>query len=209
MTRHAFTACSALLLAASANAGLVTWDLTGSGTAAGALSSLGTVSMRLTMSFDDSASSLSAAAAVGSWNFSVSDAYGAAVYAASGAATAASPNTATYTRWTSGGVSTRRYTIILGGTTSAAWQGAASGAGLPSITLAEFGFVAARNAYGYATLGESLTQSATTGEGFLMLVANGSAATFGTIGSTFVVPAPGAFTLLATAGLISLRRRRA
>ena len=208
MNHHAFTACTALALAASANAGLVTWDLTGSGTAAGALASLGTVSIRLTMTFDDSASSLSATSAIANWGLQVSDSYGADLYVASGAASAG-PSSATYTRWTSGGVSTRRYTVMLGGTTSSAWQGAASGMGLPSITLSQFGFVAARNAYGYGTLAESLTQSATTGEGFLMLVANGSPTSFGTIGSTFVIPAPGAATLLATAGLVSLRRRRA
>lgn len=209
MTRHTSIACSALLLAASAHAGMVTWDLTGTGTAAGSLASLGTVSTKLTITFNDTASALSATTAVGAWSFSVSDSSGASLFSASGAATASSPNTATYTRWTSGSISTRRYTIVLGGTTSSAWQGAAAGAGLPSITIAEFGFVAARSATGYGTLADSLVQSGASGEGFLMLVANASAGTFGTIGSSFIVPAPGAATLLATAGLVSLRRRRA
>lgn len=209
MTRHAFTTCSALILTASAHAGLVSWDLTGTGTGAGSLASLGTVSMRLTMSFDDTASSLSATSAVGSWSFSLADAYGASLYASSGAATVSSPHTATFVRWTSGSVSTRRYTVVLGGATSSAWQGAATGMSLPSITLAEFGFVAARSASGYGSFVDSLSQSAASGEGFLMLVANASALSFGTIGSAFAVPAPGAACLLATAGLVSLRRRRA
>ena len=205
MTRHASITCAALILAGSAHAGLVTWDLTGSGSAAGSLASLGTVNLRLTMTFDDTASALSATTAVSGWSLNVSDTSGAAIYSATGSGASGS----TYVRWTSAGVSTRRYTVVLGGTTSAAWQGAAAGAGLPALTLSQFGFVAARSGSTYGTFGDSLTQSGTTGEGFLMLVANGSAATFGTIGAGFTVPAPGAATLLATAGLVSLRRRRA
>ena len=207
MNRFATTSCTALVLAGSAHAGLVNWDLTGTGTGTGALASLGTVSMKLTMTFDDTASALSGATAVGAWSFELSDSSGGSLFTTAGAASLSNPNSATYTRWTSGGVSTRRYTIVLGGATSSAWQGVA--AGLPSINLAEVGFVAARSGTTYGTFADSLTQSATAGTGFIMLVSNGTAASFGTISAAFAVPAPGAASLLAIAGLVSLRRRRA
>lgn len=207
MIRTTTTFLTALALAGSANAGLVTWDLTGTGTGTGVLASLGTVGMKLTMTFDDSASALSATSAIGAWSFEMTDSGGASIYTATGSASLANPNKATYTRWTDGGTSTRRYTVVLGGSTSAAWQGLA--AGLPSITVAQFGFVAARTGTTYGSFADSLTQSASAGTGFIMLVSNATAATFGTINASFAVPAPGAASLLAVAGIVSLRRRRA
>lgn len=207
MNRISTTILTTAVLAGSANAGLVTWDLTGTGVGTGVFASLGTVGLKLTMTFEDTASALSATTAVVDWNFEMTDSGGASIYSSAGAASLANPNKSTYIRWTDGGTSTRRYTVVLGGATSSAWQGLASG--LPSISLAQFGFVAARSGTTYGTFADSLTQSGAAGTGFMMLVSNTTAATFGTVNASFTVPAPGAASLLAVAGLVSLRRRRA
>ena len=96
---------------------------------------------------------------------------------------------------TATGTPTRRYTVVLGGGSSSGWVGSAAGMNLPKISLVEIGFVAARTGTTYGTLGESLTQSAGTGGGFLTLIATAVPGTseFGAInGVGFTVPALGA-----------------
>jgi len=205
-------ALGALAITGSVHAALISVEMAGSGAASGSLASLGAVNMKLTLSFDDTASALASTTAFGAWSYIVtSSTTGDTLFAASG--NAATGTASTYLRWTSGSTSTRRYTVVLGGTTSSAWQGSAVGTGLPAITMVELGYVAARSGSTYGTMGESLTQSAGSGGGFLMAIANGSAGTFGAVGTTgtsfVIVPAPGAASLLALAGVVSIRRRRA
>ena len=204
-------ALGALAITGSVHAALISVEMAGSGAASGSLASLGTVNMRLTLSFDDSASALASNTSFGAWSYIVTSTAGDTLFAATG--NAATGTASTYSRWTSGSTSTRRYTVVLGGTTSSAWQGAAAGTGLPAITMVELGYVAARNGSTYGTMGESLTQSAGVGGGFLMAIANGTAGAFGAVGTTgssfAFVPAPGAASLLALAGVVSVRRRRA
>lgn len=211
MLRNTLISCSALAMAGTVHAALISVEMAGSGAGSGSLASLGTVNMKLTLSYDETASALASNTAFGAWSYIVTNTSGDTLFSASG--NAASGTTSAFSRWTSGSTSTRRYTVVLGGTTSSAWQGAAVGTGLPAITMVELGYVAARNGSSYGTMGESLTQSAGAGGGFLMAIANGSAGTFGAVGTTgssfAFVPAPGAASLLALAGVVSVRRRRA
>lgn len=211
MLHKTFIALGALAITGSVHAALISVEMAGSGVASGSLSSLGAVNMKLTLTYDDTASALASNTAFGAWSYSVTSTAGDTLFAASG--NAATGTASTFVRWTSGSTSTRRYTVVLGGMTSSAWQGSAVGTGLPAITMVELGYVAARTGTTYGTMGQSLTQSAGSGGGFLMAIANGSAGTFGAVGTTGTsfnfVPAPGAASLLALAGLVSVRRRRA
>ncbi|MFZ4721516.1 MAG: hypothetical protein ACOYMI_00025 [Phycisphaerales bacterium] len=208
MLRNTLIASATLAVAGVTHAGLMTWSLTGTGTATGSLASLGTVTMTLTMAIDDSASALSAGGAIGSWSFQMSDVYG-VKYTASGTPGAGyGNNAATYVRWTSTDGGTRRYTIVLGGATSSAWDGSVTG--LPTISSIQFGYVAARPGGAYGSMGDSIVGSVNGAGGFMMATTSG-AGSFGAVSATsfFIVPTPGAFALAGVAGLVSFRRRRA
>ena len=109
--------------------------------------------------------------------------------------------------WTAGSTSTRRYTVVLGGTTSSSWTAAGS---LPAINLLELGYVANRTAGVYGNFGDSLVGSAGGNGGFLMAAATGGGS-FGAVSVTnfVIVPTPGAAALAIVAGIASFRRRRA
>jgi hypothetical protein len=207
MLRNTLISTAALAFAGATHAGLATWTLTGTGAASGTLATLGNVNITLTMSIDSSASALQGASAIYGWNFTMSDSAGTELFRASGTPTAASPNAATYIRWTAGSTSTRRYTVVLGGTTSSSWTAAGS---LPAINLLELGYVANRTAGVYGNFGDSLVGSAGGNGGFLMAAATGGGS-FGAVSVTnfVIVPTPGAAALAIVAGIASFRRRRA
>lgn len=212
MTHHPLLALGALAIVGSAQAALVTVQLSGTGDATGSLASLGTLTMKLTLTYDDAASALASTTAFGAWNYSVVDASSQTIYQASG--DASSGTKSTFVSWA--GNTTRRYTVVLGGmdTANSHWLPPVQGSGAPAITMVELGYVAARTGTTYGTMGQSISNSAGSGGGFLLAVANGTVGLFGTMGSPFfsispVVPTPGAAVLLSAAGLFSLRRRRA
>lgn len=206
MLRHTLITAATLTVAGAAHAGLATWSLTGTGTGSGSLASLGTITMTLNIAIDETASALSAGNAFGNWSFQISDFYG-VKFSASGSPGAYGGNAGTYVRWTSGEGSTRRYTIVLGGTTSSAWD--ASMSGMPAISAIQIGYVAARPGGVYGDVGSSLLGSVNGAGGFLMATSNSGGA-FGAVSSNFfIVPAPGAAALAVVAGVVSFRRRRA
>ena len=208
---------AALLACASANAAL--WTFTCDAAATDSLSALGNVRMTLTLGFDENASALNGATAITSWNYRITQpASGeglldSVLFERASVSNAAASNYATFERWTmTNGTSTRRYTVVLGDGSNTGWTGAAASMNLPRISLVEIGFVAARTGSTYGTMGQSLTQSAGTGGGFLSLVATAVPGTsgFGAInGVGFTVPAPGAVALVGLSGLVLSRRRRA
>lgn len=209
MLRNAFIATAALAASGVAHAGLVSWSLTGSGTAAGSLAGLGTVNMTLNMTLDESASALSAGGAIGSWTFQMTDVYGATLFTAAGTPGGAyGNNSGTYVRWTGSEGSTRRYTVVLGGTTSAFWDPSVTG--LPAITAIQLGYVAARPAGAYGSMGDSIVGSMNGAGGFITAISTGGGA-FGSVSVTSFtsVPTPGAIALAAIAGVVPFRRRRA
>jgi hypothetical protein len=209
MLRNTLIASATLAVAAAANAGLATWTMTGTGTGTGSLSSLGNVNIVFTMNIDSSASALSGVTAISGWTFRMTDSSGTELFNATGLpGSGASQNAATYVRWTAGGTSTRRYTVVLGGTTSSSWTAAAGS--LPTINLLELGYVASRTGGVYGNFGDSLVGSAGGNGGFLMAAATGGGA-FGAVSLTnfVIVPTPGAVALAAMAGVVSSRRRRA
>jgi hypothetical protein len=209
MLRNTLIASATLAVAAAANAGLASWTMTGTATGTGSLASLGNVNILFTMNIDSSASALTGVTVIGDWTFRMSDLAGTVLFNASGSPGATyGQNAATYVRWTAGGTSTRRYTVVLGGTTSSSWTGTASGN--PSITSLELGYVANRSAGVYGSFGDSLVGSAGGNGGFLMAVASGGGS-FGAVSLTnfVIVPTPGAVALAAVAGVVSFRRRRA
>ena len=207
---------AALLACASANAAL--WTFNCDAAATDSLSTLGNVRMTLTLGFDENASALNGATAITSWNYRITQpgvGQGVAdnvLFERTSVSNAAASNYATFERWTTPtGNSTRRYTVVLGGGSNTGWMGSATGMNLPKISLVEIGFVAARTGTTYGTLGESLTQSAGSGGGFLTLIATAVPGTsgFGAInGVGFTVPAPGAAALVGLSGLMLARRRR-
>ena len=209
MLRHTLIASATLAVAAAANAGLATWTMTGTGTGTGSLAGLGNVNILFTMNIDSSASALTGVTAISGWTFRMTNSSGAELFNATGLpGSAYGQNAATYVRWTAGSTSTRRYTVVLGGTTSSSWSAAASGN--PSITSLELGYVANRSAGVYGSFGDSLVGSAGGNGGFLMAVASGGGS-FGAVSLTnfVIVPTPGAVALVAVAGAVSFRRRRA
>lgn len=208
MLRNTLITTATLAVAAAANAGLATWTMTGTGTGTGSLSSLGNLNILFTMNIDPSASALSGVTAIGGWTFRMSDSAGTELFSASGTPSATSPNAATYVRWTAGSTSTRRYTVVLGGTTSSSWTAAAGS--LPAINLLELGYVANRTGGVYGNFGDSLVGSAGGNGGFLMAAATGGGS-FGAVSLTnfVIVPTPGAAALAVVAGIASFRRRRA
>jgi uncharacterized protein (TIGR03382 family) len=207
MLRNAIIASATLAAAGVAHAGLTTWAITGTGTGTGSLAGLGTITMTLSMNIDESASALLAGGAIGSWNFQLSDAYG-VKYSASGTPGGIYGNNAgTYVRWTSSEGSTRRYTVVLGGTTSSNWD--ASMSGMPAIASIQFGYVASRPSGVYGNIGDSIAGSGNGNGGFIMATSTSGGA-FGSVSTSsfFVVPTPGALALAGVAGLVSSRRRR-
>ena len=213
MTHKALIGLGALAIAGAAQAALVTVQLSGTGMATGSLSSLGELTMTMTLTYDDSASALASNTAFGAWSYAVTNSASQTIYAASG--NASSGTKSTYVGWTSGSTQTRRYTVILGGmdVANSHWLPPVQGTGKPAITMVEIGYVAARTGTTYGTMGQSISGSSGSGGGFLMAVANGNPSSFGTMGSPFFsfapIPTPGAAALLSVAGLVSLRRRRA
>ena len=187
---------------------LTTWDFTCAASGAGSFTSLGTVNMKLTLTFDAAASVMDAANAITAWNYTVTrQGSGEVIFSAAGTPTTGQ-NAAPYTRVTVNGTSTRRYVVALGGQDSGSWQGSAVGTVSP-VNLVQIAFVAARSGTGYGTLGESLTQSQGTSYGVLTVAGNTVPGAFGTIaGVGFAVPAPSALALLGTAGFVVARRRR-
>lgn len=208
MLRNTIIASATLAAAGVANAGLMTWSLSGTGTGTGSLAGLGTITMTLTMAIDESASALTAGGAIGSWSLVMSDVYG-TKYTASGTPGIGYGNHAgTYVRWTGAEGSTRRYTVSLGGTTSASWD--ASVTGMPAISAIQFGYVAARPGGVYGSMGDSIVGSMNGAGGFITATSTGGGA-FGSVSITnfTTVPTPGAIALAAIAGVVSFRRRRA
>jgi hypothetical protein len=210
MNRNSIFSALALAVVGTAQAGMLTTaDFTCAASGLGSFSGLGALNMKLTLTYDAAGSVLNAASAITGWSYTISRQLdGEVVFAATGTP-AIGQNSAVYTRATVGGVSTRKYTVVLGGGTGG-WQGSAVGTGLVPVNLVEIGFTAAKSGSTYGTLGDSLTQSQGAAGGFLFISGgNATAGSFGAIsGIGYAVPAPSALALVGAAGFVSSRRRR-
>ncbi len=196
MLRSTITAITIAAAASTASAGLVRQDLTATAQGSGAFAQLPTMNLMFSVEIDMSSSVL--APVVGNWTMTIASGE-TTVYTASGTGF----NALTYAR----AGSTRKYTMVFNNAAAPAWQNLDSSPLKP--TLFEIGYTAAKNGTTYGTIGNSLSNSTSFGNGFLMVITNSAPGQFGAMSSVgYAIPAPGAAVLSGLAGFVASRRRR-